>query len=76
MDWSYSLSVFLLSESRHDEHILADLKKMEQMPVKQKDIDLICKRHSLKCFETSAQTGYGVETCLNEAVSIIKEHRT
>ncbi|CAG2236231.1 unnamed protein product [Mytilus edulis] len=38
------------------------------MPVKQKDIDVFCESHSLKYFETSAQTGYGVEACLYAAV--------
>ncbi|XP_063412642.1 rho-related GTP-binding protein RhoB-like [Mytilus trossulus] len=55
------------SESRDDERILAHLKKMKQMPVMQKDIDVICKRHSLEYFETSAETGYGIEACLNAA---------
>ncbi|VDH99488.1 Hypothetical predicted protein [Mytilus galloprovincialis] len=58
----------ILVESRHDETILANLKKMKQMPVEQRDIDEFCKSHSLKYFETSAETGDGVEACLYAAI--------
>lgn len=71
----YPLITFL-SESRHDKTILAELKREKQMPVEQRDIDAFCKSHSFKYFETSAETGYGVEACLHAAVSIIKEHHT
>lgn len=46
------------------------------MPVEQRDIDAFCKSHSLKYFETSAETGDGVEACLYAAVSILKEHHS
>ncbi|CAC5416398.1 RHOB [Mytilus coruscus] len=56
-------------KSRHDETILANLKKFKQMPLEQRDIDAFCKSHSLKYFETSAETGDGVEACLYAAVA-------
>ena len=47
-------------------------KKNKQKPVTLAEIYTLCKTYQMPYFETSAHTGFGVDECFYEAVSMLK----
>jgi hypothetical protein len=57
---------------RKCETTLHRLARKKQKPVTLKEIQQLCKNYQMPYFETSAHTGFGVEECLYEMVSMFK----